>query len=279
MPELCPPSSASPCEAGRSAANLPGGYDPSCFHELAAVEDRHFWFRARNRLISELSRRISSQLKPGHLVLEVGCGTGNVLRALSNACPNAKVIGMDLWLEGLRHARMRSNAFLVQGDVRNCPFRKPFELIGMFDVLEHVPKDVETLSALRGLLAIGGKLLLTVPAHQYLWSYFDEAALHCRRYSPEELRKKLIAAGFEVEFLSQYMATIWPLVWVFRKINGRSRSSDLDRAKRLSTKELRVIPVVNGILLFLLNLEVRWLTSGHFMPVGTSLIVIARRTE
>jgi SAM-dependent methyltransferase len=280
MPELFPPSPSSPCEpAPEHAANLSGGYDPSFFDELAAIEDRHFWFRGRNRLIFELTRRISSQLKPGYLVLEVGCGTGNVLRALRKACPHGKVIGLDLWFDGLRHAQTRSNGLLVQGDVRNLPFGKPFELIGMFDVLEHVPEDVETLSTLRSLLGRGGKLLLTVPAHQYLWSYFDEAAHHCRRYSSEEIRTKLTAAGFEVEFLSQYMASIWPLVWVFRKMNGSSRRSGLDSARQCAAKEFRIVPFVNGILEFLLNLEVRWLVFGHTLPIGTSLIVIARRAD
>jgi SAM-dependent methyltransferase len=280
MPELCPPSPSSPCERGSEcAANLSGGYDPSFFDELAAVEDRHFWFRARNRLIFELSRRISSQLKPGHLVLEVGCGTGNVLQALRKACPQGKVVGLDLWFDGLSHAQRRSDGFLVQGDVRNCPFGKQFELIGMFDVLEHVPEDVETLSALRRLLRTGGKLLLTVPAHKYLWSYYDEAAFHCRRYSAEELRRKLTAAGFEVEFMSQYMTSIWPLIWVFRKMSGLSRRRDSGSGRVLAAKEFRVVPIVNGILAFLLSLEARWLASGHTMPIGTSLIVIARRAE
>lgn len=63
MPELCPPSPTSPCKpAPERAANLSGGYDPSFFDESAAIEDRHFWFRARNRLISELCNRISSEL-------------------------------------------------------------------------------------------------------------------------------------------------------------------------------------------------------------------------
>jgi len=254
-----------------------GGYDPSFFNVLAEIEDRHFWFRARNRLIFELVRRISSQLTPGYRVLEVGCGTGVVLQALREACPDGSVIGMDLWFEGLRHARTRFDGLLVQGDVRCCPLRKPFDLIGMFDVLEHVPEDLETLSALRELLGTGGKLLLTVPAHQYLWSYFDEAAHHCRRYSPEEIHQKLMAAGFEVEFLSQYMTSILPLVWIFRKLKRRSQQSDPDRARASATREFRIIPVVNGILAFLLTLEDRWLASGRVLPIGTSLIVIARK--
>ena len=79
----------------------------------------------------------------------------NVLKVLRQACPDGTVVGLELWLDGLRFAQQRSAGPLVQGDVRHCPFGKPFDLIGMFDVLEHVPEDLETLRALREALAPG----------------------------------------------------------------------------------------------------------------------------
>ena len=254
-----------------------GGYDPTFFEQLAQVEDRHFWFRARNRLISSLVRKLTSRLRPGYLVLEVGCGTGNVLRALRQACPDGKVVGLELWFDGLRFAQQRSAGPLVQGDVRHCPFGKPFDLIGMFDVLEHIPQELETLTALRQALAPEGRLILTVPAHQYLWSYFDEAAHHCRRYSSQDIRERLTEAGFEVEFLSQFMAFIFPLVWLVRKIRGRGKESGSEAARNLTSREFRVVPVLNELLTGLLNLEASWLSRGHHLHIGTSLIAVARR--
>jgi SAM-dependent methyltransferase len=255
-----------------------GGYDPSFFQQLAQVEDRHFWFRARNRLISSIVRQLTSRLKPGYLVLEVGCGTGNVLRALRQACPDGKVVGLELWFDGLRFAQQRSPGPLVQGDVRNCPFGRPFDLIGMFDVLEHIPQELETLTALREALAPEGILMLTVPAHQYLWSYFDEAAHHCRRYSSRDIRARLTEAGFEVEFLSPFMTCIFPIVWLVRKMSARPGRHGFDDARALASKEFRVIPLLNGLLTGLLNLEAAWLSHGHRLPIGTSLIVVARRS-
>jgi SAM-dependent methyltransferase len=254
-----------------------GGYDPSFFQQLAGVEDRHFWFRARNRLIYSMSEKLTSGLKPGYRVLEVGCGTGNVLRVLRRACPQGTVVGLELWFDGLRFAQQRSAGPLVQGDVRHCPFGKPFQLIGMFDVLEHIPQELETLTALRDALAPEGRLLLTVPAHQYLWSYFDEAAQHCRRYSSRDIRARLSEAGFEVEFLSPFMTTIFPLVWLVRKMSfGRPGRSSED-ARTLASKEFRVLPAINGWLTQMLNLEALWVSRGHRLPIGTSLIVVARR--
>jgi len=254
-----------------------GGYDPAFFDELARIEDRHFWFRARNHLILRMAKRITSGLRPGFLVLEVGCGTGNVLRVLRQACPGGTVVGLELWLDGLRHAKSRSDTLLVQGDVRHYPFNKPFAMVGMFDVLEHVPEEQETLASLWESLLPGGTLLLTVPAHPFLWSYFDEAAHHCRRYSVENISSKLTAAGFEVEFVSQFMASIFPLVWWVRKMKGRTSQPDASAARARTAAEFRVIPVVNRVLTALLTLEANWVARGHRLPIGTSLVVVARK--
>jgi SAM-dependent methyltransferase len=267
--------------APRPAVSEPlgGGYDPAFFDRLADIEDRHFWFRARNLLIYELTRRITSSFNPKNLVLEVGCGTGNVLRVLRKACPSCTVAGVELWRDGLRHARTRSDAALVQADVREWPFGRQVDLVGMFDVLEHIPEDRKTLVALRQCLAPGGRLLLTVPAHQSLWSYFDEAAKHCRRYSPDDIRQKLTEAGFQVEFLSQFMSCIFPLVWIVRKLRGLSRQADSQSVQAQASGEFRIVPGFNQLLTFLLNLEAAWVARGHRLPIGTSLVVIARRTE
>jgi len=247
------------------------------FEQLARIEDQHFWFRARNRLIFNLAKRIASELQPGYRVLEVGCGTGNVLRVLQKACPYGVVVGLELWFDGLRHAQKRSAGLLVQGDIRDYPFRKPFSLVGMFDVLEHIPEEQETLAALWRCLAPGGWLLLTVPAHQSLWSYFDEAAHHCRRYSVQDIRNKLVESGFQVEFLSQFMACIFPMVWIYRKVRGLRGSANPDVARAQTSDEFRLVPVVNQVLKALLTLEAGWLARGHRLPIGTSLVVVARR--
>jgi len=145
----------------------------------------------------------------------------------------------------------------------------------MFDVLEHIAEDQETLRLVHNTLRLGGKLLLTVPAHQSLWSYFDEAACHCRRYSADGLRQKLEDAGFEVEFLTQFMACLFPIVWAYRKLNGL-RGNNKSAQKRTS-EEFRLVPVVNRVLAGLLHVEANWVCRGHSLPVGTSLVVVARK--
>jgi hypothetical protein len=150
-------------------------------------------------------------------------------------------------------------------------------VVCIFDVREHVQQEKETLAALWELLAPGGSLLLTVPAHQSLWSYFDEAARHCRRYSVQDLGRKLADAGFEVEFLSQFMASIFPIVWIFRKMRGQPEQLNSEKVRSYANAEFRIVPIVNQVLTALLTLEARWIARGHRLPIGTSLVAVARR--
>ncbi len=261
------------------SAALPS-YNPAYFSPLFAIEDRHFWFRARNEAIATLVHQIASGLAPGYRVLEVGCGTGNVLRVLEKTCVDGKVVGMDLFAEGLLYARRRTACPLVQGDMHLPPFGRQFDLIGLFDVLEHLPNDLQVLRDLYSLLQEGGALLLTVPAHPSLWSYFDEASHHVRRYRVSELESKLINSGYRVEYLTQYMASIFPLVWLGRRIaslTDRRSARDADRTDRLALAELRIVPVFNDILTFMLAQEVRFITRRRRLPIGTSLLALARK--
>ena len=253
-----------------------GGYDPSSFEILFAAEDRHFWFRVRNQVISALARQVAAELSPGYRVLEMGCGDGNVLRFLERACPTGTVVGMDLYGEGLRYARTRTSCPLVQGDVRQSPFRKTFQVVGIFDVLEHISDDNALLGDLLGLLDDGGTLLLTVPAYTSLWSYVDEIAGHCRRYEPGELRSKLEAAGFAVDYLTPYMASNLPLMWLSRKSKPGTAAGTAGTLE-LARQELRVVPVLNEILAWVLSWETRWLAKRRQLPFGSSLLAVARK--
>jgi SAM-dependent methyltransferase len=254
-------------------------YDPAVYQPLVEVEDHHFWFRARNRVIGALVAQLAARLSPGYRVLEVGCGTGNVLRALTEACPTGTVIGMDLFVDGLRFARARlPNALLVRGDVLHPPFAEQFDIVGMFDVLEHLEDDLGVLRALRRLITDRGRLIMTVPAGHALWSYFDEASRHVRRYEIAELSDKLTRAGFEVEFLSPYMGVLYPVLWLGRRLaRGKYQpGGDREMTRRLFDRELRVSPVAGAALGAMLRLERPWLLRHGRLPIGSSLIAIAR---
>ena len=255
-------------------------YDDAFFEHLFAVEDRHFWFRARNQIIATLVRQVVANLPPGYRVLEVGCGTGNVLRVLEEVCANGAVVGLDQSEEGLRYARRRTSCALIAGDARSMSFESPFDLVGLFDVIEHIPDDVRLLRDLHPLLKPGSALLITVPARMSLWSYFDEASHHCRRYEREELREKLERAGYRIEYLSHYMATLFPLMWLgrrlasLRKVRAAGEPGD---SYELALRELRIVPGLNDLLANLLLWERAAVSRRRALPLGASLIALARR--
>ncbi len=251
------------------------GFDPRFFELLDAAEDKHFWFRARSRIAGELARQITQNLPPGHRILELGCGHGGMLRILRNVCPNATLIGMDLFAEGLRYSRQRIDCPLVQANVHHHPFGVHFDLIGLFDVLEHLDDDRGVLRSIHALLNDGAALLLTVPAHQHLWSYFDEASHHCRRYSRRELHDKLVECGFAVEYLTEYMAPIYPIVAAARRFQGLTGGTT--SAADLTAREMRIVPGLNTVLDRLLARELFKVRRRTQISPGTSIIAIARR--
>jgi len=250
-----------------------GGYDAAYFAKLAAVEDRHFWFMSRNQVIGQVTRSLVNDLPGGYRMLEMGCGTGNVLRELEKVCDRGTVIGADLFDEGLAIAQQRVSCALVRSDIRQFAFDRPFDLVGIFDVLEHIADDAAVLDDLYRAIKPGGALLVTVPAHMALWSYFDEAAKHCRRYEPAELRTRLTEAGFEIEYLTSYMTAIAPLMWLGRKCSSRGKANDAQRVER----ELRVRPGINGLLKALLAMERPMIRWRQRLPFGSALLAIARR--
>lgn len=249
------------------------GFDPAHFARLAAVEQRHAWFRARRELIGHLAADLTRDLPGAYRVLEVGCGTGDVLRVLEQACPGGQVIGMDIHAEGLRFARQRTACRLVLGDANDPPFGAEFALVGMFDVLEHLPDDEHALRRMYGLLQPQGALMLTAPADPALWSYFDESARHVRRYEVHDLERKLRNAGFTVEYITPFMQIMVPIMHAWRRAAPRLGGS------RDTTRDLAVIPVANEVLYWLLKREAPRLEQRRTLPRGSSILAIARRSE
>ena len=258
---------------GRQPAS--GGFDASYFPHLVAAEDRHFWFRARNAVIRAVVAALEPQLPAGYRVLEVGCGSGNTLRVLEAVCRRGFVVGLDSEREGLATARQRVSCGVIAADLRALPFDPSiaFDVVAMFDVLEHIPDDGAALAATRSRMRPGATLLITVPAAPELWGPFDEAAHHCRRYTIGTLSAVLQSCGFDVRYLSPFMASLYPLAWLKRR---------LLRSRRLGTAstdavldDLRVVPVVNACLAWLLAAEAGPIAARRRLPFGTSLLAIA----
>ena len=251
------------------ASTPPDGYDSSLFETLAALEPTSFWFRGRNKVILWA---IDRWFPHSRSFLEVGCGTGYVLAAILATRPDLEAVGAELFPEGLRVARRRLKGVpLAQMDARSLPVEGAFDLVGAFDVLEHIDRDEEALRAMYGALLPGGGLLVTVPQHRWLWSEADTFAGHARRYSREELNGKLLDAGFELLGATSFVTLLLPLVAASRLITRR-RSYSLQR-------EFGLPRPLDRLFERSLDLERAGLSRGLSLPFGGSLLVVARRPQ
>ena len=143
------------------------GFRSEYFPNLLELESGNFWFKARNNIILWSIQRFRSH---DHSVyLEIGCGTGYVLSAISNSLSQMTIFGTEIFVSALSYAQNRVPcAFLFQADARKIPFVSHFDLIGAFDVLEHIADDVYALRQMHTALRPNGVLFLTVPQHPWL---------------------------------------------------------------------------------------------------------------
>ncbi|MEZ2147790.1 class I SAM-dependent methyltransferase [Bradyrhizobium sp. DN5] len=249
-------------------ANTASGFDPNAFDTLAQFEAGHFWFVARNRLIVGLVDRFFPRARS---FMEIGCGTGFVLRAIAGSREWDRLVGSELHPAGLVHARKRllSKVEFVQLDARNLPAEGIFDLTGAFDVVEHIAEDEAVLKGLRAATKSGGGTIIAVPQHPWLWSRADEISHHQRRYRRGELEAKLHSNGFEVMFSSSFTSLLLPLMMARRlKLGKASAIEDI--------YEFRLNPAINRLFRSVLEVEVRMALAGVRWPAGGSRVVVGR---
>jgi SAM-dependent methyltransferase len=236
-------------------------FDPGRLALIAATEERHFWHAPRRTLLRRLVRdALRGSAAP---VLDIGCGTGALVRALREDGIGAH--GVDAF--AARHGLPAEG--LHAGTVDALPFDDAsFGLVGLFDVLEHVEEAPALREAAR-VLQPGGTLLVTVPAYRWLWGPRDEVAGHLRRYHRAQLVDVLSTAGFRVERVFGYQAALLPLL-LWQRLRSRRRGATA------VAREDSPLPLINAMLRGINAAEVR-LPAPLRPPFGSSLVAIAHR--
>lgn len=249
-------------------ADTTSGMNPALFDKLARWEVGNFWFVPRNRLIIRLLARY---FPSAECLMELGCGNGFVLSEIAGTKPWRRLVGSELHPTGLAIARSRlgRRAEFVQMDARSIPAHEVFDVIGAFDVLEHIEDDEAVLASMHRAVRAEGGILLAVPQHPALWSKIDEDALHVRRYRRGELERKVRNAGFQVLFSGSYTALLLPLM-------AASRWGGSGKSQSLGT-EFELPVIANSLLKAALQLEVTLTLAGLHFPAGGSRVVVARR--
>ena len=245
------------------------GFRPEAFEQLASLEAQNFWFGARNRLIIWTLKRYFPNMQR---YMEIGCGTGYVLAGVAEAFPKATLVGSEVFSVGLPYAASRvGTAELLQMDARRIPFTAEFDVIGAFDVLEHISEDEVVLASMLNSLRPGGGVAITVPQHPWLWSATDESACHVRRYKVGELREKVLRAGFTVVFETSFVSLLLPVMLASRLAMRRTR------AETESMSELSLPLRLNRLFEMVMNAERYLIQRGFRFGWGGSRLLIAEK--
>jgi len=249
-------------------------YPSEGFDVTAEVEQRSFWCRTRNRILHIILDRFAERGRRLEM-LEIGCGTGTVLSSLRHR-GDLHLTGSEIYLNGLRHARRRlPDVEFIQLDATDIPFRDAYDVIGAFDVLEHIDADEVVMRQVRAALRPGGLFLVTVPQYQWMWSQLDELVHHKRRYSRHEMLTKLAAADFEVVHSTSFVSALFPLM-AARRWMDRSRSVSAD-SKADFESQVALPGPINTAFDWIMRIDETALRLGLSLPFGGSLLVVARR--
>jgi SAM-dependent methyltransferase len=234
------------------------------YDRMAELDERLWWYRARRKVLASLiARRITL---PKHArLLEIGCGTGHNLPMLARFGGGD---GVELDPEAREIAANRVGRPIGASALPDLPDvpDHSYDLIAVLDVIEHVDEDVRSLRMIATKLRPGGRVLITVPAHPWMWSAHDVVNHHKRRYSAETLRRLIHEAGLAVELLSPFNSLLFPIAAGARlagRLMGRDSSDDT----------LPPAPV-NALFETIFGLE-RYAIGRVPFPPGVSLVAIA----
>ena len=237
------------------------------YDRMAELDGLHWWYRARREILAALiQRRIG--LPTGARILEIGCGTGHNVLMLQRfgqvdaieIDPAARAVASK------RLGRKVGDASLpaLEGIPENT-----YDMVAILDVLEHVDADREALASIARRLRPGGKILITVPAHPWMWSAHDVVNHHQRRYTRKTLRTVIRAAGLKLDMMSYFNSLLFPLAATARLAGRLTGNQDSD--DKMPPR------IVNRLFEFLFGLE-RYAIGRVSLTPGVSLVAVVSAT-
>lgn len=267
------------CYAPESALDN-SGYHPDALTTLAQLEEKNFWYQSRNEIIIKLFKKHIGENPISFL--EVGCGNGTVLRALSDF-KNLSLTGADIYLSGVKFAQSQlPNVKFIQMDATDIPFKNEFDAIGCFDVLEHIGEDIRVIHELGKALKQNGYLFITVPQYPFLWSKIDEIDRHKRRYRKKEISEKIKNAGLDILYINSFMFSLFPLMAVSRLFRKRKQNQYASGTTGKGENnpeypEINMPDYLNHLFRLLMKID-EWLIEKNVkLPFGGSIMVVAKK--
>jgi SAM-dependent methyltransferase len=237
------------------------------YQQMAELDERHWWYRARRKVLAELIRR-EVRPAPGAQILEIGCGTGHNLAMLGEF---GHVDGLELDDEARALSEKRLGRKVMRSplpELAEVPDRH-YDLIGAFDVIEHIDDDRAAIASIATKLKPGGKFVMAVPAHQWMWSAHDVVNHHKRRYSKRALRALIDGSPLRLDKIGYLNSLLFPIAVA-------ERAASKLRGKENADVKLPPAPL-NAALEKVFAAE-RYLVGRLPLPPGLSLFAVASAT-
>ena len=244
--------------------------EATVYEQFAHLEEGHFWFKGRRAIFFDLIER-SLNGRRDLQILEVGCGAGGMLAPLSRF---GHVHGVDIAHDYMQHCKRRGYKRVVTGSGYDLPFAdNSFDLVALFDVIEHIEDDHRVLSETKRILKPDGQVFISVPAYQFLWSQNDRVAQHLRRYTSGRLSRVLANAGLEPRKLTYFNTFLFPLILpAVLVLKLKEMVFGLPDSQTNLSHDFK--EPVNSMFAWLMGAE-RYLLRHMEFPFGHSLIAIA----
>ncbi len=243
-------------------------YDPEDLRVLYNSEEKHFWFINRKNVIKET---FVKYVHPNSDIIEIGAGTGNIAKMLLNLGYNMSV--GEIHANGIEYAKEYGINKRFQFNLLESPFVQHFDVVAMFDVIEHIENEKLALYNISQMLKANGLLIVTVPAHSWLWSMDDVVGHHKRRYTIQSLTKVLVDNGFELLSAKYFFVAIIPLLFLRTYIRNPNK-----RKKKESIDQIKLNKLINATLNVITKYENKLLKHVN-SPFGGSIIAVAKKRD
>jgi SAM-dependent methyltransferase len=221
------------------------------------------------------------QYPPRGPVFDIGGGNGFVAKSMQDI--GFEVVLLEPGALGCRNAQRRGIQNVVCAGLEDAGFvPASMAAVGLFDVIEHIAEDRKFMEMVGSYLWPYGRVYLTVPAYQALWSHEDVDAGHFRRYSKQALRDLLEHTGFEVEFLTGFFQFLPPAILAGRVIPyrlGAAKAGAHEVNGKMRTEHEVRSPLVSRPLLWLQERELARIRTRREATFGGSWLAVARKIE
>jgi ubiquinone/menaquinone biosynthesis C-methylase UbiE len=240
--------------------------DPQLFAKFRALEERHWWFVARREIVIALATKLAPHQAT---LLDVGCGTGFFL---ARAKQHFSVVGLDpspVALALCSDIGLDCTMLGTATDLSGVGEQR-FDIVTLLDVIEHVDDDVAALRAAAGVLKPGGRVIVTVPAFQFLWSGHDDVNHHKRRYTRRGLEKAMRQGGLDQLYLTYFNCYLFPMAVgerLAKRALGLDKGADLALPPR----------IVNAAMQRIFLAERSRVSKLRKFPVGLSVLAVGRK--